>query len=178
MAKQLTLFLEGDRDNILFTRRIKNFFEDKGFDVEITEYREDTKKFVNAYIETLNQFPESKTYIFIADLDRCSNDEEKKLEVLKTYSSADISKIFVICKMIEGWYLGGLDKESAESIPLNISFYDRLNPNTVKKNQFLKLRPNGMKKRSFYLLIANYFSISSAKKRNISYNNFHSKYLA
>jgi hypothetical protein len=170
----ISIFLEGEYDEIIFKRNISKLFRNRGFKVELITYREEEKDFVPAYLNTILHLSLPHLYIFITDLDRYFTISERRESIKKFYNNElDPDHIFVIVKMIEGWYLAGLNRKKAKELSINLNEYDKLDPNIIKKDDFLRLKPqkyNG--KRAFYIDVANSFSQSDAKIKNTSFKNF------
>jgi len=169
-----TIFLEGDRDSILFNHKIKREIEsDYDIDVELVEYSQKDKKFVNTYIDTINRTPKTKKYILLADIDKKATIKQKNRELLSVFDRLDETRIVIVCKEIEGWYLGGISRDSACVLQLDLNKFKNLDPNAVTKAQFQKLKPNHIKKlRFFYITTAKMFDKNEASQRNTSFNTF------
>jgi hypothetical protein len=172
----LTIFLEGDRDSILFHHKIKHYIEDHDIKVEIIEYSQKDKKFINSYIDLINRNRTTKKYYFLVDLDNCHSITDKKNELMEIYNRLEESRIIVVCKEIEGWYLGGLSQISAQNLQIDLQKFNSLDPNTVTKSQFQRLKPKQINKlRVFYIFSAKLFDQIVAKERNLSFSSFHSR---
>jgi hypothetical protein len=170
----LTIFIEGKFDRILFDHKIKHEIEAR-YDckVEPFPYRKEDKREVNSYIDLINHSPRTKKYIFLADLDKSSTVLKRKHELIKTYTKLDESKIVIVCKEIEGWYLGGLSRDSAIVLRLDLKKYDVLDPNVISKSQYQKIKPNHIKTHYlFYLKTAKIFESIIASQRNTSFKTF------
>jgi hypothetical protein len=178
MRRIVSIFLEGDFDGIMFKNNIIPLFEKNGFDVELIRYRQEMKKFITEYLTLVQKLPIPHRCIFVGDLDRLNTADQKKKEIIRIYNdNLTPSKIFIIIKMIEGWYLGGLPRESAKSLGVDVTEFDKLNPNTIKKDQFKRLKPpHFVNKRAFYIAIAKRFDLELAKSRNKSFKQFLTEY--
>ena len=91
----------------------------------------------------------------------------------KKHPNIDKSKIIVVIKEIESWYLAGLDNKVCRQLKIN-NFADTDN---VTKEKFNALIPKKFTSRiDFMSEILKYFSIEIAKQKNNSFQYFVEKY--
>jgi len=92
---------------------------------------------------------------------------------MKKFPSVEISKIVLVRRQIEGWYLSGLD--SSDQSDLGISLPDRTE--NIGKEEFKqKLQSSEYTSMvRFYNELADRFSISAAKRQNKSFAYFASQ---
>lgn len=172
--RTISIFIEGNYDRILFKEHISKLFRKKGLNVELIPYKEEEKNFIPTYIETILNLSLPHLYIFITDIDNYKTTDRRKKSLKECYGSIlHESHIFVIIKMIEGWYLAGLSRENARKLSINLEVYDKLDANLIKKDDFIRLKPPKYHgKRAFYIDVAAAFKIKEASKRNDSLKAF------
>ena len=181
MYKQLTIFLEGNHEIILFENKIKPLFKNEYDNVHLYEYGGDQYigdcKIISDYIRAMENMNDDNNiyhYIFLTDGDQYPSIKQRIEKIMK-HINLDKDKIHVVVTEIEGWYLGGLDSISSKKYGLK-SFQ---NTDSITKNAFEMMIPKKYKrsKTAFRKIISNDFSIEVAKTKNSSFKQFYNEYL-
>ena len=176
MYKRLTIFLEGSHEIILFENKIKPLFENEYHDVHLFEYGGDQYigncKEISEYIHVIEKMNASEEnsdyhYIFLTDGDQYPS-VKQRIEKIMKHITLNEDKIHVVVTEIESWYLGGLDDISNKKYGLK----NFQNTDSITKNAFEMMIPKKYKRSStaFRKIIANDFSIDTAKNKNKSIN--------
>lgn len=182
MYKQLTIFLEGIHDRMLFETKIFPIFE-KYYDyVQPFEYGGDQYigncKEISDFISTIEKIDKDENfthhYIFVTDKGSHPSVEDRKGKI-QGHVSIDEDKIHVVVIEIEGWYLAGLNKTSLKKLGLK----NHRDTDSLTKNAFVDQIPKKYKKSeiAFKRIILDHFSIEEAKKKNESFRLFYDNYL-
>ena len=126
------------------------------------------KEKVDNFLKSIKSMKASYDYIFTTDINNTPCITAKKQEIQDKLSNIDISRIIVVIKEIESWYLAG----SGEKYSKNIS-----NTDSISKEQFNNFIPKKFDSRiDFMLEILKYFRIEMAKHKNKSFRYFVDKY--
>jgi hypothetical protein len=175
--KKLYIFVEGIDDVLFFNAIIIPFFLKFYADVEIIQYAQLKRIKVNKYLESIATL--GFDYLLISDLDEEPSIKQKKNIIKERFCEVDFSKIIVVIKEIESWFIAGLSSELAEK--WGIENFERTE--LVTKEDFNLLYGNkrtGKKFKSrldFMQELLKYFDIEIAIKKNISLEFFYSDFL-
>lgn len=166
--RRLVILIEGDDDKDFFDRVIKPRFERKYRPVVLWKYRKKSLEEVNQYLEIEKK--RDAEYIFVADNDKLQCVPKKKAEVQKQYHSIDDkSKILIVVKEMEGWYLAGLDENACE----RLGFSPFKTTDKIGKGKFKKARLASSRSRiNFMQDVLRLFDIETAKCKNESFRYF------
>ncbi len=107
-------------------------------------------------------------YIYLADINTAPCVSAKKEHIAAAYPHIDQSRIFVVVKEIESWYLAGLDENKCRSLKVR-SF---ANTEQVGKEQFEALVPKKRSLVEFKIEVLRRFSIEVARQKNRSFDYF------
>lgn len=162
--KELVVFVEGHYDKYFFRKIIQPSLMEFYNDIKIKEYANDQNIKVNSFLKSINQ-SEGIDYIFIADMDKCSDYSLKKQELKRKFKDIDGNSIYLVMKEIEGWYLSGLDKKAL----LTLKFKPRQDCNNIIKESFDSSIPRNKDKSDFLNEVTNVFKIPVAKKQSPSF---------
>ena len=94
--------------------------------------------------------------------------EHKIEKVAQKYPMVDKSKIRIVQREIESWYLAGLDKINCTKY--KIKYLERTDE--VSKEKFDSMIPKKLDHTSFQIEILKYFDKECAKSRNYSFDSF------
>ena len=181
--KRLDIWVEGPHDSIFFNNIIKDIFEEKGYIVRVREYNGDEIKgeLMNKTVSKLINYLESDEYkksneknfcplqyIFVRDFDDSLSYNEKKEEITKIVKKIDKNKIVIVRRIIESWYISGLNRKKCNRLGIPVNKIKR-NEN-ITKNEFDQCIKGS--KRSFLINIAKNFDIEIAKTNNNSFKYF------
>ena len=103
MYKKLYIFVEGNDDNRFFSRIVKNLFKDSYNEIEIYEYSQKTKEYIQAFLESIRKM--GAEYICQSDLDEAPCATKRKEKLREKFSSFEENRIIVVKIEIESWYL-------------------------------------------------------------------------
>lgn len=173
--KTMYIWVEGDDDQRFFEEIIQSKLNQKYQYVKIIQYAKMTKQKVNSYLESITSMQDTD-YIFTADIDTCPDIQTKKQRIQHTFENVHENKIVIIVKMIEGWYLAGLDENSYKK--LGISAKKKFTTtDDMTKQQLDALIPKKFDSRiDFMQQILHYFSWEIAKRKNTSLSHFIERY--
>ena len=128
--RKLYIFVEGNDDELFFKKVMLPLFLKQYSDVEIFKYAQWKRQKVELFIQSIITL--NYDYIFTADIDLLETVNDKKKIIRSRFGNLDNSKISIVIKEIESWYLAGCTEEM--SAVLNI----RIPPNTnnITKEDF------------------------------------------
>lgn len=179
MEKNLVIWLEGQEDLIFFENIIRKKFERNEFKVTFNIYKGDEykNKSNSALIsKQINSFSsmENFDYIFVHDCDKFKSFDDVKNDIQSYISNIDKSKITVVKKVIEGWYLAGVTDSCCKEWKIQ----NLKQTNTLTKNRFKGMMPKifGNSKRDFMKEITKIYDDNVAIQKNISYLMFSDDY--
>ncbi len=173
---RLHIWIEGKDDKEFFEKVVKPRFEreyGRGR-VHIRQYREvEDEKVVNS-IEGFKA--RNDDFICVADINKApcvsGRKQEKQREEFKNVGD---SKIVIVIKEIEGWYLAGLDSEACKKLGIT----ELKNTDEVTKGKFDSLWRRNKRynfRLDFRSELLKFFDIETAKKKNESFRYFAEKY--
>lgn len=155
----LFVFVEGSDDRRFFN----HYYESQK--VNIIPYKQMANKKIASYINSVKAL--KSDYLFFADADGATI--EHKIEIVaQRYPMVEKSKIRIVQREIESWYLAGLDKTNCTKY--KIKYLERTDE--VSKEKFDALIPQKLDHTSFQVEILKHFNKDCAKSRNYSFNNF------
>jgi hypothetical protein len=174
-GKRFFIFVEGPSDERLVNEIIKPIFEKRlsegGGEVVVTQYSHLRKEAMGVLLTTIEA--EGSDYLVLKDREnaRCITGEKNYLQ--KKLPQLDVRKVIVVVKMIEGWYLGGLDAQTARR--LKVSAPEKTDKLT-KEAFNAAVPPNFKSSIDFMRDILKYFDMATAKRKNASFRYFVEKY--
>lgn len=170
--KGLFIWVEGTDDVEFFARIIKPHFDEVYDWVNIVPHADKSSEYITRFIHSIEAM--RADYIFVADINSAPCVTELKQQFAKSYKNLEKSKVVVVIKEIESWYLAGLTEVNAESLGLPIFTAT----NDVTKEQFNSLIPKKFDSRiDFMVEILKRFSVDIAKQKNQSFSYFVEKYI-
>ncbi|MFH1861595.1 MAG: hypothetical protein ABH878_02180 [bacterium] len=165
--RQLFIWVEGLDDQRFVEAIIKPILVEKYNKVQIVLHAEEGKKYITNYIRSITSIP-AADYIFLTDINTQPCVTTKKLKEAATYLNLDLSKIVVIIKEIESWYLAGIDSQAAKVLGIK----SQKSTDSLIKEQFDMLIPKGWLRIDFMQEILKRFSCDVAKQKNKSFAYF------
>lgn len=172
--KIIYFFVEGPDDLRFFENIIYTILEKKCNLIKIITYAGMKGEKIENYIKSIKSMNHSNNelkteYFFISDID-CQPCVTKKKSFLKAqYNNIDVSKIIVVIKEIESWYLAGLKNKNLEKFNIG----NLRETNSINKEDFDRRIPKQFDlKRDFLIEILKVFSVSEAKRKNNSFKYF------
>ena len=171
--RQLHLYVEGLDDKRLF-EHIKPLFENNYRVVRIIQYKNLKKDKIIKQIQAIKE--NNDDYIIFHDVDvsvrPCAI--VKRLEVKSNYGIPEESRIIIVIRKIESWYIAGLDSNTCEKLKIpEIECTDKLG-----RGNFNRLLPDKESMENFKLEIVKRFNVETACGKNKSFKYFHDKFLA
>lgn len=165
--KKLYIFVEGNDDELFFKRVIQPLFLTHYNDVEIFKYAQWKKQKVELFIQSIITL--DYDYIFTADIDLLETIGDKKKIIKNKFSNVDMTKIDIVIKEIESWYLAGVSTE--KSAVLNILLPE--DTNDITKEDFNEICHRSYRSRiDFMYEILKSYSVDLAVKKNASFEYF------
>ncbi len=169
--KILYIFVEGNDDERFFERILKPELQNKYDDIRIIKYAQKDPEYVERFIKSAKKIGD---YIYVTDINNSPCITVKKQEIRRKLKNIEYTKILIVIKEIESWYLAGLDSTSRKCLRIN-----RL-PNVtdhITKEDFYNLMPPEFNPIDFLIEILNNFSLHIAKQKNRSLKYCIEKYL-
>lgn len=174
-GKRLFIFVEGPSDERLVNEILKPIFEKRlsevGGEVVVIQYSHISNKAMDAEFTRIEA--QGDDYLLLKDREdaRCVTGEKDYLQ--KKFPRLDVRKVIIVVKLIEGWYLGGLDETSAKKLKVSyVATTDRLT-----KPAFNASMPGNFRTRTAYMVeILKYFDLATARRKNKSFDYFVKKY--
>jgi hypothetical protein len=113
-------------------------------------------------------------YIFTGDIDSMPCVTAKKKKLQKEYRNVEADKIIVIVKEIESWYIAGVDKPCCKRLRIHF----KASAENICKEELYSLKPKRFDSTvDFMIELLKNFDITTAKKRNTSFDYFVDKHL-
>ena len=167
--KCLHILIEGDDDKDFFKRIMVPILRARYRPIVLWKYRKKKKEEVDSYLEKVKNNWDAD-YIFVTDNDKLQCVPEKRQEIQSIYESIhDESKIMLVIRKIESWYLAGLSDDTCREL----GFSPLCNTDKLGKGQFKKLRNVCSMSRVVFLQeILERFDIEAAKQKNESFRYF------
>lgn len=166
--RRLYIFVEGNDDERFFRRIILPELDNRYQSIKIIQYSQMPMKKRMAFIKSIDSMPEAD-YIKIRDIDYFPCVTALKQNIKKHIKCIEVSKIFVVIKEIESWYLAGISDEAIEKLKVR-----RRTERTdkVTKERFYTVIKNKIGAINIMMEILESFSIRKGVKRNRSFRYF------
>ena len=169
--KRLFVWVEGENDIRFFDKIIKPKLQKKYNLVEVRSYAVLKKKKIRNFLKSIKAM--NAEYIYARDINDAPCVTSRKKKIQSKLRNIDESRIIVVIKEIESWYLAGLSDEDTQK--LKIRSYKTTDG--ITKEQFHDLIPKKFDSRiDFTLEILKCFSVEIAKQKNRSFRYFVGKY--
>ena len=187
--RTLYILVEGGDDARFFERVVRPMFEDEFGHVQLWQYSQQEKEKVNKFLDSIRAMQGGgiADLIIVADLDEspCVTDRKERIPSGFRSLSAGQSpgqptgpfsstRILIVCREIESWYLAGLNDEECKRLGLTTTLD---NTDRISKEQFLDLMPDRFDSKSEFMLeILRVFDHETARSKNSSFRYFMQKY--
>ena len=187
--RTLYILVEGGDDARFFERVVRPMFEDEFGHVQLWQYSQQEKEKVNKFLDSIRAMQGGgiADLIIVADLDEspCVTDRKERIPSGFRSLSAGQSpgqptgpfsstRILIVCREIESWYLAGLNDEECKRLGLTTTLD---NTDRISKEQFLDLMPDRFDSKSEFMLeILREFDHETARSKNSSFRYFMQKY--
>ena len=187
--RTLYILVEGGDDARFFERVVRPMFEDEFGHVQLWQYSQQEKEKVNKFLDSIRAMQGGgiADLIIVADLDEspCVTDRKEKIPSGFRSLSAGQSpgqptgpfsstRILIVCREIESWYLAGLNDEECKRLGLTTTID---NTDRISKEQFLDLMPDRFDSKSEFMLeILRVFDHETARSKNSSFRYFMQNY--
>jgi hypothetical protein len=170
------ILVEGYTDRIFFERVVKPLFEKKNKHIKLWEYAQKQPRKIKDFLRSIESM--KADYIFVGDINRaiCVTDSKEKIRGKRKIDEALLKgdKILIVIKMIESWYLAGLDSNSSKKVGIE----HLENTDGVNKEQFLSIMPKKyLGSLDFMQECLKHFQIDAARQKNSSFRYFFEKYI-
>ena len=168
---RLWILVEGNDDEKLVAK-IKPVFEEKYDSVTIWKYAQQLQKKTCGFLKSVNSMP-SSDYFFLQDINQSPCITAKKEKVRDKYGEIiNLTKVVIVIKEIESWYLAGLDDDACNELRIGTIS----NTNSITKEDFNRIQPKKFDSHiDFMQEILKRFSIETAKEKNTSFDYFMSR---
>ena len=103
----LVILVEGDDDVRFFERVVTPHLRHKFHQVKLWPYAQEHKRSVKAFLRSLVQI--GADYLYVVDLNGAPCVTSRKQVVRRRLAAIDETRIVVVSKEIEAWYLAGID---------------------------------------------------------------------
>jgi hypothetical protein len=187
--RTLYILVEGGDDARFFERVVRPMFEDEFGHVQLWQYSQQEKEKVNKFLDSIRAMQGGgiADLIIVADLDEspCVTDRKERIPSGFRSLSAGQSpgqptgpfsstRILIVCREIESWYLAGLNDEECKRLGLTTTID---NTDRISKEQFLDLMPDRFDSKSEFMLeILRVFDHETARSKNSSFRYFMQNY--
>ena len=185
--RRLFVLVEGEDDERFFNSVIRPIFEKEYSLIQFWQYSQKKKEKVNRYLNSIKsmQIAGMADFLVVADLDDspCVTDRQERVLTRFRGLSADAAKpdgprrtsrIFIVCREIESWYLAGLSDTECKRMGIATGLQ---NTDHLTKEQFLGLIPGRFNSRAEFMLeILSAFDHETARTKNSSFSYFMQKY--
>jgi hypothetical protein len=128
-------------------------------------------KLVRKYLKSINRMGDD--YIFTRDLDSSPCVTLCKQRITRKYA-AESERIAVVCKEIECWYLGGLDRIAVQKIGIKRV---HANTNELTKEDFDAIIPSKPSRMEVMQQIIELYDTEIGKLKNTSFQYFVRKWV-
>ena len=168
--KRLVILLEGNDDERFFEKIVKPFFQ-KRYRVEFWKYAQEKDERIVNFVKSLNSM--KADYIFASDINDAPCIIAKRDKITRKFNQIPETKIIVVVKEIESWYLAGLDKNTSKKLGIRKKMGTTDN---FTKEQFNHLIPRNMPRTDFIQKILENYDVEIAKERCESFGYFLNKW--
>jgi hypothetical protein len=177
--KLVYLIIEGPDDERFFDNIVKPLFEQEGLITKCIPHACISRKERIKFIRSIKNF-DNQDYIYAKDLDRYPCITSRKCSIIKELNSqVDDSRIMVVAKVIESWYLAGANEKTLKQLRVKRKNIDRItkSTDTIDKIQFDEFFPKTLPRSNIMLKLLESYDIAKAIKCNKSFDYFIRKFL-
>lgn len=164
----LYVLVEGRDDERFFQRLIEPRLAEKYDRVQLWKYAQQKRERVTGFIKSIGSMDYAE-YLYVSDLDQAPCVTMRKQHILGALTALDQTRVIVVRREIEGWYLACLDEETCSKL----GFEARADPDQITKEQFNDLMPPRFTSRiDFMQEILSLASLQAGSRRNASLRYF------
>ena len=172
--RRLYICVEGTDDEIFFSNVVVPQLQDTYDHFVLYRHAQKSLRKCSRFLNSVRCIPGAKV-IWTRDNDRSPCVTFVKDKTRRELCSIADTPIVVIVKVIESWYLAGVDRDGCQR--LGIRHFPTTD--TVTKETFREIRPPKIKtNREFMLAILDHFSIKTAQRKNRSFRYFCQEFLS
>jgi len=176
--KTLYIIIEYDADEVFFKKIIDPLIQKRYREkVRYWKYSRRNKDSVNKKIISIKE--DSDDYIFVTDMEKIQCIPGKKQERMTEFNSIDDkSRIMVVVRKIESWYIAGLSDDKYKEFGLKSLNDTSKSGKGIFKKLLIKRRLKGelISEIDFMKEILKDFDTETAMQRNTSFKYFIDKY--
>jgi len=167
----LFILVEGNDDVRFFDTIVKPLLETKYDSVLVRPYRHQRPRKVGNFLRSIKAM--NRCYLLVADINGSPCITAKKQQIQNRYRDADASRIVVVRREIESWYLAGLDDASCRELGVT----PVRDAHSITKQQFDSVMPSKFNSRiDFMWEILKCFDADIARQKNRSFEYFVGKH--
>lgn len=167
MDKRLFIFVEGLDDARFFRSIVKPRLKHRYRSVEIVMYACMKHEKATEFVKGIRKM--GHDYIIAADIDQAPTVQVKKGIVRGRFDDAEWSRIFIVIREIESWYLAGLRPEDAGRLGIP----ELPGTDEITKEEFNRLMPRSYRSRIAFLIdLTRYYSFETGRLKNRSFDFF------
>ncbi len=166
--RRLFIWVEGADDKRFIDRIIVPLLTKTHYDfVEVREYARLRISKLKNFIKSINAM--EADYWFLADINTSPCISAKKSKLLEKFGFVDPTRLIIVIKEIESWYLAGLNEKGASIFKIKTFKCT----DDIDKEKFLSFIPDQFdSKIDFLNELLKYFSLEIAKEKNQSFKYF------
>jgi len=170
--KRLFVLLEGDDDERFLRSIIVELFRDKFDSIIPFQYAQKNPKMIDKFIRSIRSM--NADYLYLGDINNEPCISGKKSKIESKLREMNNSKMVIVVREIESWYLAGLDDSNCKKLKVSII----RNTDNLTKEKFFQLKPKSFSsKKDFMIEILKHFSLNTAVRKNKSFKYFIQKYI-
>jgi len=176
--KLIYFIIEGPDDERFFNKIVKPLFESNGFKTKCFKHACIRPKERIKFIRSIKRF-DNCDYIYAKDLDQYPCISSRRNSITKELSDeVDDNRIMVVAKVIESWYLAGVDEKTLKQLHVNRKNISRIlkSTDTIDKIQFNEFFPTTIPRSNIMHQLLSNYNIYDAINRNTSFNYFMRKF--
>lgn len=169
--KKLMVFVEGQIDLSFFEKAIVPHLKESFF-IHLIPYANLSFPESSKLVKSIKR--DCIEYLIVTDINSKKCITEKKKDILKRFRHSDPTRIHVVSKEIEAWYVAGLSTKACKEIGIAHLH----NTDGLTKEAFLKMTPQKYYSDIvFKTEILKRFSVEIAARQNTSFGRFYNKFL-
>lgn len=164
----LYIFLEGDDDERFFKGVLESKLLTQYSEIKSIKWAEKKEERINNYLKSIKA--KNQDYIFCTDLDDCT-EEQKTSRITEKRFEVDPSNLVIVIKMIESWYIAGLDQSVSKKLGVHKC---QKSCDKICKGKFSSIRPKRFETNTDFMIeILKVYSIAHARKNSKSFDSLY-----
>jgi hypothetical protein len=172
VGKRVVVWVEGDRDRRFFEAVVKPFLAPPFDQVLVKEYRQTKPTLINRLLRAMSH--QGFDHIFVTDMNSAPCATIRKQKVKERYPDLKDGEIIVVSKEIESWYLAGLNADGEAALKVKCP----ASTDNLTKEDLDRLMPSRFDSNLDFLVeLLKYFDVTTARRRNKSFEYFHRRHL-